>query len=82
MINKFLYNLNKNEIPVETQQKVVNEQIDKQLTKDVGCAKEFALIFNILEENIDVLKDTEHKQELVEYLAKRRQVKENVKKEF
>lgn len=75
-MNKTLLEMNKPSLNEEELGKLKKQEIIEDISQyDIN--DQLALVFNILEENIDALANTKHKQELVEFLNLRKQVKEN-----
>lgn len=81
-MNKELYNLNKIELS--------NEEIDKAnkgfIIEELSMANldnndELAIILNVLEENLTLLKDSNAKSELIALLNKRESIKKNLKED-
>lgn len=64
---------------VELKEQVLSTEI--QNNKEYTTNHQLAIIFNILAENLNLLKESEHKAELVKFLEHREQVKENYKGE-
>lgn len=82
-MNKKLMKQNKAQLTEEEQTKLKEQFIVAELKQEQGisCNQQLALIFNILEENFDLLKDSEHKEELKNYLDIRNKAKEEFKGE-
>lgn len=81
-MNKKLYNMNKSSLTSEEQSKVKKQEIINELSKNgVDNHDELAIILNVLEDNIDLLKESVYLSELKDLLEKRKQVKQLLKGE-
>lgn len=80
-MNNNLFNLNKKTLSQNEQVKATKSAIVQQVNKHFDINDTIALILNVLEENIDSLKDTEHKKELVALLDFRNEIKKGLKGE-
>ena len=81
-MNKKLYNMNKSSLTSEEQSKVKKQEIINELSKKgVDNHDELAIILNVLEENIAILKESKNRDELIALLEKRHSIKESVRGE-
>lgn len=81
-MNKKLYNMNKSSLTSEEQSKVKKQEIIHELSKNgVDNHDELAIILNVLEDNLESLKESKNKDELIALLEKRHSIKESVRGE-